>query len=177
MPRRRDRTWLAAGLSRAERRAGTLLAAGLLTAAILSGCGGSPRYRPAAAPAAPVPTPADARGTPPAPADTPALAPAPADPVAVTRGTASYYHDKFHGRRTANGEIYDRSRLTAAHRSLPFGTRLRVTNRENGKSVTVVVNDRGPFVKGRVIDLSRAAASKLDFLKVGLAEVEFVILD
>jgi rare lipoprotein A len=161
-PQRRVSSPLVAG-SRPALRSCLRLAFGLGIAVILTGCGGTPRYRPAAAPDAPAPAVASRI--------------APAGPVATTRGLASYYHDKFHGRRTANGEIYDRARLTAAHRSLPFGTRLRVTNRGNGKSVTVVVNDRGPFVEGRVIDLSRAAASKLGFLKAGLAEVEFVILD
>lgn len=70
---------------------------------------------------------------------------------------ASYYHDKFHGKRTANGEKYNKNAFTAAHKKLPFGTKLRVTNEANGKSIIVKVNDRGPFVKGREIDLSRKA--------------------
>lgn len=70
---------------------------------------------------------------------------------------ASYYHDKFHGRRTASGRKYDKTKLTAAHKKFPFGTILKVTNESNGKSVIVEVTDRGPFVKGREIDLSRKA--------------------
>jgi rare lipoprotein A len=87
-------------------------------------------------------------------------------------GVASYYAHKYHGRTTASGERFDMNDLTAAHRTLPFGTRVRVTNLDNGKSVTVRVNDRGPFVKGRVIDLSLAAAKKVDMVHAGLANVE-----
>lgn len=88
-----------------------------------------------------------------------------------TVGIASWYGGKFHGRKTANGEIYDQNALTAAHRSLPFGTRLEVTNLANGRTVVVSVNDRGPFIDGRIIDLSRRAAADLGFLKSGLANV------
>ena len=97
--------------------------------------------------------------------------------AAVWTGKASYYHDRFHGRPTASGEIYDRNALTAAHRSLAFGTVLRVRNPQNGRTVRVVVNDRGPFVAGRVLDLSRRAAEELDFVHEGVVEVEIVILD
>ena len=76
-------------------------------------------------------------------------------------GTASYYGREFHGRRTANGERYDMHALTAAHKTLPFGTLVRVVSPTTGKSVVVRINDRGPYVKGRVIDLSRAAAERL----------------
>lgn len=86
-------------------------------------------------------------------------------------GMASYYANKFEGRKTASGEIYKHSKRTAAHRSLPFGTKLKVTNIENGKSVIVRVNDRGPFVKGRIIDLSKSAASEIDLIKIGVAKV------
>jgi rare lipoprotein A len=91
---------------------------------------------------------------------------------APATGVASYYADKYHGRTTASGERFDMNDLTAAHRTLAFGTRVRVTNRANGRSVVVRINDRGPFVKGRVIDLSLAAARKLDMVDAGLAEVE-----
>lgn len=70
---------------------------------------------------------------------------------------ASYYHNKFNGRKTANGEIFDNNRLTAAHKTLPFGTKVKVTNLANDKSVIVTINDRGPYIKGRKIDLSKAA--------------------
>ncbi|MDR0927913.1 MAG: septal ring lytic transglycosylase RlpA family protein [Ignavibacteria bacterium] len=87
------------------------------------------------------------------------------------RGYASYYHDKFNGRKTANGEVFAQSKLTAAHRELPFGTIVRVTRVSNGKSVLVRINDRGPFVDGRIIDLSLAAAKELDMINDGVVEV------
>jgi rare lipoprotein A len=92
-------------------------------------------------------------------------------------GLASYYADKYQGRKTASGETFDTARLTAAHRTLPFGTSVRVTNVANGKSVVVRVNDRGPFVRGRVIDLSRAAADKLGMVRAGLADVKVEVID
>ena len=84
-------------------------------------------------------------------------------------GRASWY--ALDGRRTANGEIMNSSRMTAAHRTLRFGTRVRVRNRHNGRSVVVRINDRGPFTRGRIIDVSRAAARKLGFLRRGSARV------
>ena len=97
---------------------------------------------------------------------------APEDPVElVVYGEASYYHPSLHGRRTASGAIYRRTALTAAHRSLPFGTVLRVTNLENGRRVVVEVNDRGPFVDDRILDLSEKAAEELDMQETGVAEV------
>jgi peptidoglycan lytic transglycosylase len=89
-------------------------------------------------------------------------------------GIASYYADKFVGHTTANGEKYKHSKLTAAHKTLPFGTILRVKNLDNGKEVTVRVNDRGPFVKDRIIDLSKSAAKELDFINKGITKVEIV---
>ncbi len=89
-------------------------------------------------------------------------------------GLASYYSDRFHGRPTASGEPYDRLAFTAAHRRLPFGTRVVVTRLDNGLSVTVRINDRGPFVSGRVIDLSYAAARRLDMLAQGVVKVSVV---
>lgn len=91
-------------------------------------------------------------------------------------GEASWYGDAYHGRATASGETYDMTMLTAAHRTLPFGTLVRVTNLENDKSVTVRINDRGPFAKDRVIDVSRAAASLLDFHTKGTAKVEIRVV-
>ena len=93
-----------------------------------------------------------------------------------TEGIASYYADKFVGRTTANGEIYKHTKLTAAHKKLPFGTKVKVTNLSNNKSVVVVINDRGPFVKGRIIDLSKSGAKKLDFVKQGITKVKIEIL-
>ncbi len=89
-------------------------------------------------------------------------------------GVASYYAASLHGRLTANGERYDRAALTAAHRSLRFGTCVTVVNVENGRSVQVRVNDRGPFAKGRVIDVSEAAAEKLGLIGPGLARVRLL---
>ena len=92
-------------------------------------------------------------------------------------GVASYYADSFHGRRTASGERYDRNALSAAHRTLPLGTQVRVTDINSGDSVVVQVNDRGPFARGRVIDLSRAAASEIGLTRRGLAEVRVDVLN
>jgi rare lipoprotein A len=86
-------------------------------------------------------------------------------------GVASWYGPGFHGRRTASGEIFDQDELTAAHRRLPLGTEVKVTNLENGRSILVEINDRGPYVKGRVIDLSRAAARRLGIVEEGLGRV------
>lgn len=88
------------------------------------------------------------------------------------RGHASWYGTKFHGRRTSSGEPYDMFQMTAAHKSLPLPTYVRVTHLGNGRSIIVRVNDRGPFHPGRIIDLSYAAATKLDIVRTGFAEVE-----
>ena len=95
----------------------------------------------------------------------------------VQEGDASYYADSLHGRPTANGETYDRNALTAAHPSLPFGTRLRVTSVETGKSVVVVVNDRGPYADGRIVDLSRAAARAIGLIDEGHARVQLQVVE
>lgn len=92
-------------------------------------------------------------------------------------GQASWYGKKFHGKRTASGERYDNGAYTAAHRSLPFGTIVRVTNTANGKQVDVKINDRGPFVKGRVIDLSQKAFEQIGSIKKGVAPVKIEIID
>lgn len=91
-------------------------------------------------------------------------------------GVASYYGKRFHGRLTANGERFNMNAMTAAHKTLPFGTKVRVTNRRNGESVVVRINDRGPFIRGRTIDLSRAAASKIGMISSGHARVELDIV-
>ena len=91
-------------------------------------------------------------------------------------GYSSYYADKFHGRTTANGEIFDMHDYTAAHRSLPFGTVVLVTNLENGKKVKVRINDRGPYVKGRILDLSLQAAKEIGLIETGVAKVNIKIL-
>lgn len=88
------------------------------------------------------------------------------------KGGASYYADKFKGRRTASGEKFRQHKLTAAHKTLPFGTMVKVKNLGNGKTVKVRINDRGPFVSGRIIDLSKKAAKKLGIIQSGTAKVE-----
>lgn len=94
-----------------------------------------------------------------------------------TTGIASYYADFFEGRTTANGEIFTQQKLTAASRTLPFGTIVRVTRIDNNKSVTVRINDRGPYVKGRIIDLSKSAAEKLDMIEKGIVKVKLEIIN
>lgn len=92
-------------------------------------------------------------------------------------GLAAYYSDKLHGRTTASGVPYDKEALTAAHRSLPFGTKVEVTNLSNRRSVVVEVNDRGPFGDSRrIIDLSRAAAERIDMISAGVVEVRLEVL-
>ncbi len=92
------------------------------------------------------------------------------------RGIASWYGRKFHGRRTSNGETYDMHGISAAHKTLPFGTMVRVTNLQNGRQLDIRINDRGPFAKGRIIDLSYGAAKKLGVVGPGTAPVEIVAL-
>ena len=109
------------------------------------------------------------------------LVPVPGSPdLRVARseiyGIASWYGDPFHGERTSSGEVYDMNAMTAAHRTLPFQTVVRVHNLDNGKRVQVRVNDRGPFVKGRIVDLSRAAAREIDMVGPGTARVRLEIL-
>ncbi len=99
------------------------------------------------------------------------------DPKYDQTGIASWYGEPFHGRRTANGEIYDMNDLTAAHKTLPMPVRVRVTNLGNGRSIVLKVNDRGPFVHGRIIDVSRRAAQLLGFYKQGTAKVRVTIID
>ncbi len=92
------------------------------------------------------------------------------------QGIVSYYADDFHGKQTSNGETFNMNDLTAAHRTFPFGTKVRVTNLENNKCVTVRVNDRGPFVEGRIMDLSLAAAKEIDLMKSGTVEARLEVL-
>ncbi len=94
----------------------------------------------------------------------------------VTYGIASYYGDEFHGRRTASGETYNKWELTCAHREYDFGTMLKVTNLKNKSWVIVRVNDRGPFVRGRIVDLSYAAAKKIKMLSDGIVKVKIEVL-
>jgi rare lipoprotein A (peptidoglycan hydrolase) len=92
------------------------------------------------------------------------------------RGVASWYGRPYHGRATASGEIYDMEKMTAAHQRLPFGVTTRVENLTNGKSVDVRINDRGPFKKGRIIDLSHAAARRIDLVGPGVAKVRIQVI-
>ena len=105
-------------------------------------------------------------------------APPAAGPVGAgyrEEGLASWYGEPYHGRATASGPRYDMNRMTAAHRTLPFGTLVRVTNRENGRQARVLINDRGPFVDGRIIDLSRAAAEAIDSVGPGVVRVRLEV--
>ena len=91
-------------------------------------------------------------------------------------GKASYYAMKFQSRKTASGELYDKTKMTAAHKKLPFGTIVKVTNKKNSKSVIVKINDRGPFVKGRIVDLSGSAFSSIANLDAGVIEVKIEVI-
>jgi rare lipoprotein A len=97
--------------------------------------------------------------------------------VDAEEGLASYYHDKFHGRRTASGEIFNNQHYTCAHPTLPFGTKVMVTNPSSGKRVVLRVNDRGPFVQGRVLDVSKRAAKEIDIFGPGVAQVSIEVLE
>lgn len=124
--------------------------------AILCGCA-APRQAPQPAPPPPAPV---------------VSAPAPDAPTFTQQGRASWYGNFHQGQKTANGEIYDMNQLTAAHRSLPFGSVVRVTNLQSGQSVKVRINDRGPRIKNRVIDLSASAARQLGMTERGIAQVK-----
>jgi rare lipoprotein A len=134
---------------------------------------------PAAAPA-PAAKPAEMAK----PAAAPAAAPAPASMAPKTvatsgdamEGAAAWYGKKFAGRRTASGQRFNPNMLTAAHNTLPFGSKVRVTNTKNNRSVVVVINDRGPTAGGRIIDLSRAAAKKLGYVRAGTAPVKLEVV-
>jgi rare lipoprotein A len=131
----------------------------------LLGCAPAPIYRSGTAGTSPVrETAAEQKVQPPAKTEP--------WPLAVQQGLASYYGREFHGRKTANGETFDMEAMTAAHRTLPFGTMVRVTNIKTGQRVMVKINDRGPFVDGRIIDLSQGAARK-----IGIEGVEPVRLE
>jgi rare lipoprotein A len=141
------------------------LALGALVANTAGAQTAAPAPGPAAMPAASAPA---------------APAPAPAAPAATgsdaMEGLAAYYSNRLEGRKTASGQTFRQSALTGAHQTLPFGTKVKVTNTKNGRSVVVVINDRGPTQTGRVIDLSRAAAGKLGMLRAGLVPVKLEIV-
>lgn len=141
----------------------------LLATAIVTGCASGGRRGPATPAPAERPTRSDQEK----PAET-----APVKPKKkVERGLASWYGNEFHGRLTASGEPFDQNQISAAHRTLPFGTVVRVTNLDNGRTLDVRINDRGPFVKGRILDLSRAAAAELDMVRAGVARIELRVVD
>jgi len=96
--------------------------------------------------------------------------------VKILEGKASYYANFFHGKKTTSGEIFDKNKYTAAHQTLPFGTKVRVVNERNGRSVVVKINDRGPHVSGRIIDLSPIAARDIGLLSAGVANVKVYVL-
>jgi peptidoglycan lytic transglycosylase len=100
-----------------------------------------------------------------------------AQPVYVQQGVASWYGSGFHGRKTASGERFDQYELTAAHKNLPLGTKAMVTNLKNGKTVEVEINDRGPYVCGRILDLSKAAAEQLGMKDAGTTRVRLVVTE
>ena len=95
----------------------------------------------------------------------------------IEKGKASYYADKYHGRTTASGEVFNQQALSAAHQTLGFGSRVKVTNISNNKSVIVTINDRGPFIRGRIIDLSKKAFSQIASVKQGVIDVTVERLD
>jgi rare lipoprotein A len=97
--------------------------------------------------------------------------------VNLERGQASFYADRYQSRKTASGERYDHGKRTAAHKTLPFGTRVKVTNTKNNKTVVVKINDRGPFVKGRIIDLSKSAFSRIGNTASGILPVTLEVIE
>lgn len=134
------------------------------------------RHVSATTPPAPAPAPTPTTAPPSPSARHPKTPPTPAPAGYTEEGNASWYGKPFHGRRASNGEIYDMNQLTAAHRTLPFETMVRVTNLNNGKSTTVRITDRGPFVENRIIDLSRAAAQEIDSIGPGVVPVRLEVL-
>jgi rare lipoprotein A len=161
-----------------------------ISAQLLLGCAAKrPIVDRQPAPAPPAPAPAETidnakrdTSVPPSPAPAPAHpkhAKTPPVPAAVgytEEGNASWYGNPFHGRRASNGEVYDMYKLTAAHRTLPFETMVRVTNLSNGKTTTVRITDRGPFVDNRIIDLSQAAAREIESIGPGVVPVRIEVL-
>jgi rare lipoprotein A len=151
---------------------------------VLAGCG----HKPAQVKVVPAPPPQQQvpEGTPPVEAERPkppeppiaseTEIPPDAKPLLVETGIASWYGAPYHNRRGSNGEIYDMHALTAAHRTLPLGSMVRVTNLKSGSSVTVRITDRGPFIEGRIIDLSQAAAQQIGLIRAGTGEVRVELL-
>jgi rare lipoprotein A len=149
-----------------------------LAAIFVAGCGGRQPVATAPPPSRTIPEPAPpVESTERAPNPTPGAAPRPHEGGAIyEEGKASWYGAPFHGRQASNGETYDMYKFTAAHRTLPFNTMVRVTNTTNGKSTTVRITDRGPFVDNRIIDLSYAAAKQIESIGPGVVSVQLEIL-
>jgi len=148
--------------------------AGCVAGVALTGCAASPRFATRSTPSSPK---GEASGETTKPAESNIPRNSSGKILLTLEGVASFYADEFHGKQTSNGEIYDMNDLTAAHRTFPFGTKVRVTDLENGKTVIVRVNDRGPFHEGRIIDLSLGAAKELDLVKTGTARVRIEVLE
>ena len=138
---------------------------------LLTGCSSSPRYRAQPTPEPPRP-PQTTHSEKPQP-----LSHAAWDTSKTITGVSSYYGSDFHGKLTANGEVYDMYGLTAAHQTLPLNTIVRVTNLANNRDLILRINDRGPFVAGRILDCSYGAAKKLDFIQQGTTEVRIEIIE
>jgi len=143
----------------------------LLPLLLLAGCASQPSAQRPEAPTKPS-KPAPSVSAPAKPAAKPA-----AEPSYQAKGKASYYASRHHGRRTASGERLNNNAFTAAHRELPFGTKVKVTNLANERSVVVRITDRGPHTRGRLIDLSQAAARELGMLRAGVAQVRVESVD
>lgn len=144
---------------------------------LAAGCVSRPRYRTNPTPQAPSPKKPNTPAKPPAaPAQQETPPKFTSAKGAYQIGLSSYYAHDFHGRPTASGEIFDMNGLSAAHRELPLGTIIRVTHMDNGRSIIVKVNDRGPFVENRILDLSLGAARKLDMIQEGVARVKIEIV-
>ncbi len=144
-----------------------LAAALVLCLVLLIGCAHRGAKQPTVRPTAPAPTPTTARN---------ANAVEPVEEGWTEKGIASWYGEPYHGRRTASGEIYDMHQLTAAHKTLAFGSVVKVKRRDTGADVKVRINDRGPFIEGRIIDLSFAAAKKIDLDIDGVAPVKIKVV-
>ena len=145
-----------------------------LTAVILAGCASSPRFAEKGKDSGTT----EKTSRPPEIAEPEKSVKVSTGKILLTlEGVASYYADDFHGKLTSNGETFDMNALTAAHRTFPFGTRIRVTNLENNRTVLVRVNDRGPFKEGRMIDLSLGAAKEINLVKTGTARVKLEVLE
>lgn len=140
-------------------------------------CGHNPNVAPPSVARGPAPQPPAVETAPDgAPVPRPTPAPTPETAAFVQEGEASWYGDPYHGQRAASGEVFDKNKLTAAHRTLAFDTWVRVENLRNGRTVDVRINDRGPFVSGRIIDVSEAAARQIDLIGTGVAPVRVTVL-